>query len=154
MLIFLFSRFSFAFGLTFFFVNTPISIGFWILLISLFISIIYGRYILSWFGFIIFLIYIGGILVMFSYFAAIQPNQDIGVFNSILYFLLSYQFIPINCCCFLIDNFQINQWWIRGVFNYFNIPVLEFLGLILFLALIRVVKIRINIVAPLRPFKY
>lgn len=153
-MIFLFCGFSFAFGLTFFFVNTPISLGFWILLISLFISITYGSYTLSWFGFIIFLIYIGGILVIFSYFAAIQPNQDIGVFNSMFYFLLFYQFIPVNCCCFFLDNFKVNYWWIRSIFNYFNIPILEFLGLVLFLALISVVKISINRVAPLRPFKY
>ena len=54
-------------------------IGLYRLLVSLFICCLVGMTFRSWFGAISVVVYVGGLLVMFSYFLAICPNQPINV---------------------------------------------------------------------------
>jgi len=147
-----FSLIAFSLGLTLIFISTPISLGFWVLLLSLFVSVFCGSFFISWFGFTVFLIYIGGILVIFSYFTAIQPNQDINLSKPAFYWWVVYQLIPVNCYCFTLDLFCSSNWWVTCIFHPFNLFILVILGLVLFLALIRVVKVTITSFSPLRPF--
>jgi len=143
---------SLSLGITLIFAVTPICLGFWVLIFSLFISIFCGCFYISWFGFIIFLIYIGGMLVMFSYFAAIQPNQDIIISKPLFYWFFIYILIPLNSSSFRVDLFNVSSWWITCMYYPLNTICIIFLGLCLFLALIRVVKVTVTSFSPLRPF--
>jgi len=56
---------------------SPINLGILVLLVALFVAAAVGIISTGWFGLITFIIYVGGILVIFAYFAALQPNQYI-----------------------------------------------------------------------------
>jgi len=139
-------------GITLIFIRTPICLGAWILIFSLFSSVFLRSLYISWFGFTIFLIYIGGILVIFSYFTAIQPNQDIFINKPFFYWLIIYLLLPLNSSSFRIDLFRGAPWWVSCIFNRSNIFCVVILAMVLFLALIRVVKVSITSFSPLRPF--
>lgn len=154
MFIFLFTIFTLSLGITIIISTSPVILGLWILLISIIIAVLCGSLFFGWFGFIIFLIYIGGILVIFAYFVAIQPNQYFDISNLIYWFILTTTNLPINRHPLIADLFKIRSWWVCSIFYISNISVVIILGLVLFLALISVVKITIINVAPLRPYKY
>lgn len=131
----------------------PITIGISILTIALTLAIIYGLTLSSWIAFLLFLIYIGGILVMFAYFVALSPNQQINklfitpslifiisIFTVILYIQVYPRITPTFQ--FLINTFYTN----------INISLLILLAIILFLTIVVVVKIVTNNKGPLRPF--
>ena len=143
---------SISLGISLIFIRTPVCLGAWILLFSIFSSMFLRSIYVSWFGYIMFLIYIGGILVIFSYFTAIQPNQDIFITKPFYYWIIIYLLLPINASSFSIDLFTSSFWWIRSMFNSFNTICLILVGLVLFLALVRVVKVTITSFSPLRPF--
>lgn len=63
-----------------------------------------------WFGFIIFLIYIGGILVIFAYFTAIQPNQEIRIKTSFFFMVVARMNLPINIYPVLVNLFLYKGW--------------------------------------------
>lgn len=153
MLIFLIRIFTLSLGISIIINRSPISLGVWILILSIIISLICRRYLFSWFGYITFLIYIGGLLVIFSYFAAIQPNQHINISTPFSFFILSCINLPINMYPVLLDLFRKRRWWVSCIFYINNVSIILILGLILFLAIIRVVKITSSNLAPLRPFK-
>ena len=152
MFIFFFTIITLSLGVSIISARSPIVLGFWILILSILASVLCSSIFFRWFGFIIFLIYIGGMLVMFSYFVAIQPNQRINIITPSFYFFLAFSNLPINICPAVIDLFNLNNWWITSMFYVSNISILVILGFILFLALVSVVKITIINVAPLRPF--
>ena len=154
MFIFIFTVLTLSFGLSIIMASSPISLGLWILILSIFVSILCGSIFFSWFGFIMFLIYIGGILVIFAYFAAIQPNQQLNLSVPIFFIILRAINLPINIYPIIVNLFIKNSWWISSIFNINNISIIIILGFVLFLALIRVVKITVINVAPLRPYLY
>lgn len=154
MFIFLSTIITLSLGIVIISVYSPIVLGFWILMISMIVSILLRGIFFSWFGFIIFLIYIGGILVIFSYFIAIQPNQYINIKTPFFYFMLGIFNLPINIYPVLSDLFKLSNWWVSSLFHLSNLSLLIVLGLILFLALVSVVKLTINRVGPLRPFTF
>lgn len=132
---------------------SPVSLGFTVLLIALIISILIVPLITSWFRFIMFIIYVGGILVIFSYFAALQPNQHITNW--------SWGFLPaiiIAALLTIIDlqpiTVPVYRVYIDLLFTYQNRLIILFIGLLLFLALIIVVKVSHSHEGPLRPFFY
>jgi len=134
--------------------GSPISLGVWILFMSGLLSVFFGRVGLSWFGFVVFLIYVGGILVIFSYFVAIQPNQ---------YFSLRYPVLIISLTVFillgfdspiLLDTFKGSDWWVTYVYTQDRAGVIFLLGFVLFLAIVGVVKITTLSAGSLRPFNY
>jgi len=134
--------------------NSPVILGLWILLMSFIVSVVVRCLHFRWYGFVLFLIYIGGILVMFSYFVAIQPNQYHDFSKPFYWFILTNFNLPINLHIGLIDHFNNCSWWVTSLFYINNIIILVILGLVLFLALVRVVKVTIINIAPLRPYNY
>ena len=131
----------------------PISLGFWILSLALLISLTIAISSFAWFSLIIFLIYIGGILVIFAYFAALQPNQQMTLkWSPIVAPLALIVLLKIDKGSILI--FISNPAKIYILFSFINIPILILMASILFLALVAVVKISINLKSPLRPYLY
>lgn len=132
---------------------SPINLGVLVLIIALVISCTLAAVVPSWFGFIIFIIYVGGMLVMFAYFAALQPNQHITRWR----WLIAPTFFIV-----LITTLNKNQTIIWSshppntieIYSATNIAIPPLLALILFLALIIVVKTARTDRGPLRPFNY
>ena len=139
-------------GLSIIIAFSPLALGLWILLLSIRISFLIRLIFSSWFGFILFLIYIGGILVIFAYFVSIQPNQQFELKKSLMFRGLVFVNLFINNYIITVDLFTNIHWWINSLFNLSNLRVVILLGFILFLALVIVVKITTFIIAPLRPY--
>ena len=143
-----------AISLTIILTISPLTIGFWVLIRALLTATVTALSLSSWFGFIIFLIYIGGILVIFAYFSAIQPNQQFKTIVPFIGIASTTIALPIFYNSATINLFTKKNWWISTIYDTINIPSLIFLALTLFLALIRIVKISFINRAPLRPFIY
>lgn len=140
---------------------TPLILGLWILLISLITANLLTFFATSWFGLILFIIYIGGILVIFSYFTAITPNQKFKISSTIItptlfIILLSFR----NKQTFIHPVTLQPSIYIPQLYSFSYLlspsqgPLLIFLAALLLLALIFVVKIVNRTRGPLRPFNY
>lgn len=134
--------------------STPLNIGLWIIFSTLIISISITISIQSWFPIILFLIYVGGLLVIFAYFVSIQPNQQLIIIKIITIIILTFSiFIPTSLNYSSSPTPEsINKQTILELLSIYNIQTLIFLALILFLALVAVVKITKIYIGPLRPF--
>jgi len=133
---------------------SPLLIGLWIIFIALFIAI-FLSFFSSWLGIIVFLIYIGGLLVIFAYFVALTPNLIIDSITIAKWILIS-TFVFFS----LLSTFHVN---ILNSFNFLwqtpisnlinrNFFALTFIALILFFALVAVVKLCSFFSSPLRPY--
>ena len=150
-----------ALSLSLILASSPLAIGFWVLLIALACSFFAASIFNTWFAIIIFLVYIGGMLVIFAYFTALTPNQPIGL--SIILLISSIAFLTF---LFLTSSLNriipslislkytsiINP--ITIIFNPYNSSLLFLLASILFFILVAVVKITNISSGPLRPFNY
>nr|ALS46311.1 NADH dehydrogenase subunit 6 [Glycera cf. oxycephala FS21] len=141
-------------GLTIILTLSPLAMGFWILMLALLTAAMTALSMSSWFGFIVFLIYIGGMLVMFAYFSAIQPNQQLKIAVPLMAAFMTMLILPMYQNPSTINQFTNKNWWVSAMYEIMNIPSLLFLALTLFLALISIVKISFLNRAPLRPFMY
>nr|QNN93041.1 NADH dehydrogenase subunit 6 [Platynereis sp. 1 PA-2020] len=132
---------------------SPVNLGITVLLTALSIASIISISASSWFGFIMFIIYVGGMLVMFAYFAALQPNQYITSWSWLLtpsWFLGLLSMLYNNTSIFW-TSFTPN---VTEIYSSANIAIPLLLALVLFLALIVVVKTARANEGPLRPFSY
>lgn len=133
----------------------PFSIGLLILLTALIIACIYSLTCSSWLGFLIFLIYIGGILIIFSYFLAIIPNQSTINIKLIL-LPVSTLFISLLTSIFAFDSWTTSftnpKLLTEFIFSYYNHPLLIIILLTLLFTMIIVVKICNLSKGPLRAF--
>lgn len=145
-------------SLIFIFINHPLSLGCILLAQTILIALISGYFYLNfWYSYILFLIIIGGILVIFIYITRIASNEKFKLpKNILLFFLLG---IAIIIATFLfIDPFfsnnitlsfnQINRsqeilinYSANKLFNYPNIQFIIFLIIYLLITLIAIVKI-------------
>lgn len=157
MLLLLLTSLLIAIGLAITLTSNPASLSIWLILITLIIALILNATSSRWFALILFLIYIGGILVIFSYFTVIQPNQHLEMnkiiissgLASLLLLLLHFNFLkPL----FLSSNSLLIPSFILIIPLTLNILLI--LGLIIFLALVATVKISKLPEGPLRPFSY
>jgi len=131
----------------------PLSIGLTILILALSLTIVFGLSLTSWLAFLIFLIYIRGMLVLFSYFVSITPNQTLPSLHSIVLTLTSI--VPLIILIFsnilripiINNNSSINI-----IYLVYNTTTLTILAIILLVAIVIVVKISIKSKGPLRPF--
>lgn len=136
--------------------SSPLTIGLWVLLLALALARLIALSISPWFGLTIFLIYVGGMLVIFAYFAALTPNQphEILKIGLILRLTLIIIFTPTLYLGNLLESFLsyssikpeltiLTPWSSRA----FIIVVI-----ILFFILVSVVKVADIFKGPLRPF--
>ena len=93
-------------GLSIVLAFTPLALGLWVLILSISISFLTRLMYSSWFGFILFLIYIGGILVIFAYFVSIQPNQQFSLKNSFFFSFLVFINLVSNRYPVTVDLFS------------------------------------------------
>ncbi len=139
-----------------FIIINPLSMGISILFMALTVATIFSYSMSSWIAFLIFLIYIGGMLVIFSYFVSLTPNQTTNIISIIIILISTYTILII---VFIFSNIktlsppiyhtQANIFYLQS-----NTPSLIILALILLLTIIIIVKLTINTKGPLRPFKY
>lgn len=133
---------------------SPLNTGLWIILTTFIISSALAITTPSWFPFLLFLIYVGGLLVMFAYFVSIQPNQQMSTLKILVTIALSQALIIPLTINFTIQPTR-HQTYPLSILELLlsqNTQILIFLGLILFLALVVVVKITKIFIGPLRPF--
>nr|YP_010944818.1 NADH dehydrogenase subunit 6 [Bathothauma lyromma]WMC20952.1 NADH dehydrogenase subunit 6 [Bathothauma lyromma] len=145
----------------------PLSLGFILMLLTLFISGLLGMITFSWYGYLLFLVYIGGLLVMFMYVISLVPNlifvsskvfmYMIMIFFGFLFmnFLVSKEFISIDIKSFSL--FEYSSMSLCGssmIMMYDNFMCYLLLGVVLLFLLISVVKICYYCEGPLRVFKF
>nr|YP_009024631.1 NADH dehydrogenase subunit 6 [Lamproptera curius]AHN13400.1 NADH dehydrogenase subunit 6 [Lamproptera curius] len=157
------------------FLNHPLSMGFLILMQTMLTCMLSGMLINSyWFSYILFLVFLGGLLVLFIYVSSIASNE---IFQSnfflkiTLFFLLifstlislyymynmnwlnffnNYEMKPmINLFIFFNDENKIN---LSKLYNNQTYLLMTMLIIYLFITLIAVVKITNIFFGPLRSF--
>nr|YP_009123228.1 NADH dehydrogenase subunit 6 [Heliconius sara]AJM69964.1 NADH dehydrogenase subunit 6 [Heliconius sara] len=109
-----------------FFINNPLSMGLLILLQTLLTCILSGMLINTyWFSYILFLIFLGGLLVLFIYVSSIASNElfKISILNKMLMFSSILFLIMIS---FYYKN---NLFWMNSSFND---EMLNFFNMFLF----------------------
>nr|YP_010277819.1 NADH dehydrogenase subunit 6 [Neripteron violaceum]UHY94496.1 NADH dehydrogenase subunit 6 [Neripteron violaceum] len=142
----------------------PLSLGLCIMGISLFWCVLLGLTYSSWFSYVLFLIYVGGLLVMFVYVAALAPNTLFSSLKSLvgittvsaLLFPMILIYTPKDLS-FLYDNLSLEYYsenMKTGILmiSSSNISMLIGLGLILLMNLLAVVKVCYYQQGPLRPY--
>lgn len=143
-------------GLSIFVCPSPLFLGIWVLMIALFSSLIIGIITYSWLGIFIYIIYVGGLLVMFSYFVALRPNQVYR--GQRLLGLLGVVFLSSLVVVFRVDlkvGGCLTEFWGSRIIYFFqsNLFLFVVIGVRLFIVIVRVVKLCGCYVAPLRRFK-
>lgn len=136
----------------------PLRLGLIVMFVSIILSGIVGFIFISWFGFLLFLIYVGGLLVMFAYVVVLMPNNYFFSKNVLRYFLLSFLIISFISFCrynyiFITERFITIQDSAQLLVSDYSCVVFLFLALVLFFALLVVVKICYFHGGPLRPFQ-
>uniref|UniRef100_UPI0030E0E6DB NADH dehydrogenase subunit 6 n=1 Tax=Nerita undata TaxID=335533 RepID=UPI0030E0E6DB len=142
----------------------PLSLGLCIMMISLFWCILLGLTYSSWFSYVLFLIYVGGLLVMFVYVAALAPNTLFSSLKSLsgimmvsIFMLIMLTTLTPKDLSFLYDVSSLDQFsenMKTGILmvSSSNISMLIGLGLILLMNLLAVVKVCYYQQGPLRPY--
>ena len=133
----------------------PLTLGIWTLLMAFIFSLTILLFTSSWFAISILLIYVGGIIVMFSYFTALTPNHQLNI--SLIFLTSPLVLIASAPLITLISPMAAQPLSappsISIIFNSYNISVLLLLVITLFLVLVAVVKITSKFRGPLRPFQ-
>nr|YP_009318319.1 NADH dehydrogenase subunit 6 [Astralium haematragum]AOZ71800.1 NADH dehydrogenase subunit 6 [Astralium haematragum] len=73
----------------------PLSLGLSIMVFSVLVCVLLGITMASWYSYVLFLIYVGGLLVMFAYVSALAPNNFFSSFKAMLGLMMS--FILVFC---------------------------------------------------------
>nr|AXS65198.1 NADH dehydrogenase subunit 6 [Staphylinoidea sp. 1 KM-2017] len=145
---------NFLLSFIFMFLNHPMTMGLILLIQTIIISMITGMLNLNfWFSYILFLIMIGGLLVLFIYMTSIASNEMFNYSNNllILMFMISLLIILLMFLdpFFLINNFLLQENFFLNNYNFnlnkfFNYPstlVIFLMIIYLFITLIAIVKI-------------
>lgn len=136
-------------------IPTPLTLGGFILLITIFSTNITSILTNSWLAIAIFLVYVGGLLVLFAYFLAIQPNQLTTISTFLLLRIRTFLLLFIirkttystslhRLCSDILS--------ITYIISEINLYLVVLLGIILLLILVVVVKVTHTKSGPLRPF--
>nr|QNP10016.1 NADH dehydrogenase subunit 6 [Aulacochthebius sp. IBE<ESP> RA1155] len=151
------------FSMIFLFMIHPLSMGLMLLMQTLMISLISGTLNFNyWFSYILFIIMIGGMLVLFIYMTSIASNEKFKINNKLT--LMIMFFIVISSIIYLLmDNYftNINNYNYKIYLNsnylmmskFYNFPsnmIMYLLIIYLFITLIAVVKITSISLGPLR----
>lgn len=142
----------------------PLSLGLAIMISTLLICILRAALLSAWYAYILFLIYVGGLLVIFAYVAALSPNVLFGgAFTLVFFFIIVFIFSCILYFYPFTDyretiyyrNFSRNKNLKRHGIELVrprSISILVGLGTILLINLVAVIKISYYQHSSLRPF--
>nr|YP_010029666.1 NADH dehydrogenase subunit 6 [Pimelocerus perforatus]QOU11172.1 NADH dehydrogenase subunit 6 [Pimelocerus perforatus] len=156
MLIYMFSL-NWLFSTIFMFMNHPLSLGCILLIQTILISLSSGMlYFNFWFSYILFLIMIGGMLVMFIYMTSIASNEKFKMPKMMTIYCF-FSFIILLIMITFSDNYYSNLISINSInlnqsltfmnnslskfFNYPNMQMMIILMIYLLVTLIAIVKI-------------
>nr|YP_010262156.1 NADH dehydrogenase subunit 6 [Somanniathelphusa hainanensis]UIB42763.1 NADH dehydrogenase subunit 6 [Somanniathelphusa hainanensis] len=153
-------------SLLFTFLNHPLSMGLTLLIQTIIISIFVGFFTFSfWFSYILFLIFLGGLLVLFIYVASLASNEKFSFSLSTMLitttFLMVMMALYMSLDLILIPNLSnlatssispliSTQFFMSWIFNYPSLYFTIMIILYLLLTLIVVVKITNLMKSPLR----
>nr|YP_009995360.1 NADH dehydrogenase subunit 6 [Ochthebius glaber]QNP09776.1 NADH dehydrogenase subunit 6 [Ochthebius glaber] len=149
-------------SLNFLFMIHPLSMGMILLMQTILIALITGAMNFNyWFSYILFLIMIGGMLVLFIYMTSIASNEKFKFNNKLMFMNISLMILTLtnvimNNFIINLNNFNFNFDYNSNYFmlnKFFNIPsnLIMFMMIIyLFITLIAVVKITVFKLGPLR----
>lgn len=135
-------------------VTRPVQITLIIIFIALLTASLFSRLISSWYAFLVFLIYVGGILVIFAYFTATSPNQQIRNIKKVI-LRISIRFPTLIIIIINTNYFQrieSKRYQIIALFSSNNSYLLIGITIILLLTIIIVVKLASRSKGPLRSF--
>nr|YP_010944728.1 NADH dehydrogenase subunit 6 [Teuthowenia megalops]WMC20826.1 NADH dehydrogenase subunit 6 [Teuthowenia megalops] len=145
----------------------PLSLGFMLMLLTLFVSGLLSMFTFSWYGYLLFLVYIGGLLVMFMYVISLVPNLIFISSKVFMYlfmiffgffsmnFLVMKDFISVGMKSFSLSEYNsVSLCGSSMVMMYDNFLCYLLLGVVLLFLLISVVKICYYCEGPLRVFKF
>nr|UKE80186.1 NADH dehydrogenase subunit 6 [Hycleus dufourii] len=152
-------------SILFLFLTHPLSLGMILLLQTTLISLISGQLCLNyWFSYILFIIMIGGMLILFIYMTSIASNEKFNMKMNLTGLTLVLLIIGIMASFmihFPLDSYIKNELSISNhlslnfsMIKYISFPmnmILMFMIMYLFLALIAIVKIIDRKQGPLRP---
>uniref|UniRef100_UPI0030E3B2D5 NADH dehydrogenase subunit 6 n=1 Tax=Assiminea estuarina TaxID=2904674 RepID=UPI0030E3B2D5 len=143
----------------------PLSLGLVIMILSLLLCCLTAMFLSSWYAYILFLIYVGGLLVMFAYVAALSPNMmflgmNAGIMSVLVFipsFVLLYNYMFLDLAN-LVDMSlwtEVKKLKIYGIelVSPSYVSILISLGIVLLVNLVVVVKICFYQQSSLRPFK-
>ena len=154
MLILISNIFILRFATILFLRTNPLSIGILILMMALSSTFTVSLIISWWLCFLIFLIYVRGMLILFSYFVAITPNipssaLTINIFSLLIIttILISLFILPLNRPIITIKEYY-SSFFYTDPNNFILIVII----LLLLLTIIIVVKLIAFNYGPLRPF--
>ena len=133
-----------------------ISLGTTLLTLTILSTILISQLFNSWFAFILFLVFVTGLLVLFRYIVAIRPNSSFvqrKISTKVLLLLITtYSLINNSTLSRPIKRekrFEIN---LQQLFNLNNTPIYWRIGIILLIALLIAVIISYKSAKPLRSF--
>nr|QBC73213.1 NADH dehydrogenase subunit 6 [Pseudococculinidae sp. MNHN-IM-2013-40847] len=143
----------------------PLSLGLSIMMLTTLISILIGMFFSSWYSYILFLVFIGGLLVMFAYVSVLIPNMVFSSMTPMLTFMMMFLFsffllniFPISSSQ-SISSIQMPQNSLKTMISssmeltlISSTSIMIILGILLLFALLAVVKICYYQQSPLRPF--
>nr|AHA85000.1 NADH dehydrogenase subunit 6 [Lunella aff. cinerea STW-2013] len=140
----------------------PLSLGLCIMIFSAVASIFLGMAMSSWYSYVLFLVYVGGLLVMFAYVSALAPNNFFSSLKSVVLFLLvfiliflmlSFLYTPDPKFLIWVDQLSLSKKSFSSgemIINPSESSVVIFLGIILLINLLAVVKVCYYQQGPLR----
>nr|AXA45360.1 NADH dehydrogenase subunit 6 [Mitromorpha fischeri] len=146
--------------------SQPLSLGLVIMLSTLVMCIISGILVSQWYSFILFLIYVGGLLVMFAYVAALSPNVLFGKGTPLIFFtmvlilfMVFFSLYPFTDLSFLeylslLSDQKCLKMYGAELVSPQMASILIGLGLVLLINLVVVVKVCYYQHASLRPFNH
>nr|AYQ19023.1 NADH dehydrogenase subunit 6 [Ptilodactylidae sp. 2 ACP-2013] len=152
---------TFILALTMLFIKHPLSMGLTIILQAMLIAFISGSlYYNFWFSYLMFIIVIGGMMVLFIYMTTIASNEEFKMSTNMIIGLTPLMLILIFMYNKSFMNNKIsnissnsNDLFLLSINKYVNFPgnsIMIFMIIYLFIALIAVVKITNMTSGPLR----
>nr|YP_010527061.1 NADH dehydrogenase subunit 6 [Callambulyx tatarinovii]UXR12398.1 NADH dehydrogenase subunit 6 [Callambulyx tatarinovii] len=168
------SMFMIMLSMMMYFLNHPLSMGFMILSQTMLTCMLSGMLIKTyWFSYILFLTFLGGLLVLFIYVSSIASNEMFSSSNNmkIIFFLLIFILIFIQLFFLknlnwmnLNNNSDMNNFFnlmffnnenkinLNKLYNNYSSMLMLMLIIYLFITLIAIVKITNIFYGPLRMF--
>nr|YP_009538036.1 NADH dehydrogenase subunit 6 [Litinga cottini]AYN60779.1 NADH dehydrogenase subunit 6 [Litinga cottini] len=168
------SLFLISISILLYFINHPLTMGLLILIQTLFTCLISSMLINTyWFSYILFLVFLGGLLVLFIYVSSVASNELFKIYFSKKFFIIYIIFIMIfsilyknnltwmnfsfndeminffNSNLFFNNEYNFNLFKLYNKQNYFMMMMLI---IYLFITLIAIVKITNIFFGPLRSF--